>query len=555
MPTKSSQEAIFSMPKYDVVLIHPPAIYDFRTKTLFQGPLGASIEQLQFTKVPIGMLSLADYLDRHGYKVKIDNLGDRMVNDVSFDVEKHIRNLSAGIFAIGMHFQQHAPGALAIARLCKQFHPHSPVVLGGLTATCFHEEILHKYEFVDAVVRGEAEKAFLDLMKAYEKNGRLTATPNLTYRTETGETAVIPLMKPVENLDEFEYTRFDLLEPKTSIFPSDSFPRWSLEVCRGCIHNCAICGGSAYSYKTYLGRTKPAFRSPARIVEDIRKLNSQGIRFVGLYQDPRMGGEQYWRKLVAALSKEKLDIERLSIDLLGPADEEFIKEIASTGIQTMVHICPDTGCDSVRQKLGRNYSNDDLFNTVNLCHKYLLPVTPFFSVGLAGESRENVEETWAVWDKLSSLENIALSRNRFLGLEGSAAQGGPIMGPILLDPGSLAFDFPEKYGYKVLYKNLEEYIEGMSRPSWHQWLNYETELLDKRALTEVILQSIAFSIEQRAEYGFNNKYQAEAERRKLKADVIAVQEVERIMKIDDTEAREKALKDLRIKIDEFLKER
>jgi hypothetical protein len=71
-------------------------------------------------------------------------------------------------------------------------------------------------------------------------------------------------------------------------------------------------------------------------------------------------------------------------------------------------------------------------------------------------------------------------------------------------------------------------------------------------LTEAILQSAAFAIEQRFEYGFNNKRQVEAERRKLRADVIAVQEVERIMQIESAADREKALTELRKKMTEFL---
>ena len=51
------------MTNYDVVIIHPPAVYDFRKKPIFPGALGSTVEQVQFNKVPIGMLSLAEYLE------------------------------------------------------------------------------------------------------------------------------------------------------------------------------------------------------------------------------------------------------------------------------------------------------------------------------------------------------------------------------------------------------------------------------------------------------------------------------------------------------------
>jgi len=75
---------------YDVVLIHPPTIYDFRKQPLFPGPLGPSVEKIQFIKVPIGMVCIANYLDRHGLRVIIDNIADRMVAVREFDAEKHL---------------------------------------------------------------------------------------------------------------------------------------------------------------------------------------------------------------------------------------------------------------------------------------------------------------------------------------------------------------------------------------------------------------------------------------------------------------------------------
>jgi radical SAM superfamily enzyme YgiQ (UPF0313 family) len=258
---------------YDVVLIHPPAIYDFRKRIIFPGLL-ATVERIQYPKVALGVLSIADYLDRNGYKVIIDNLADRMVNSNDFDVEEHVKKMTARVFAIGLHWHHHSHGAIEIAKLCKRLHPEALVVIGGLTATCFHEEIIQKYGFVDAVIRGESEKPFLEFMKALDRNGKITGTPNLTYRLDNGSTHVTPLMQPDETLDDYEFTRFDLLAPKTSIFAPDQPLRGSLVVCRGCTYNCVICGASAYSYRTNLGRSKPAFRSPDKIISDIKKLSA-----------------------------------------------------------------------------------------------------------------------------------------------------------------------------------------------------------------------------------------------------------------------------------------
>lgn len=541
------------MKSYDVILFHPPAIYDFRHTPMFPGAFGRTVEGLQFTKVPIGMLSIADYLDRNGYKVILDNLGDRMSNTPDFDPEKHIKECSAQIYAIGIHFQQHSQGAIEIARLCKKYHPNSLVIVGGLTATCFHKEIIEKYDFIDGVIRAEAEKPLLKLVQAYEQNGKPADTPNLTYRSGEGEIIITPMMDASTDLDDFEYTRLDLLEPRTSVFSPDSVSRYSLEVCRGCTYNCSICGGSAYTYKKYLGMNKPAFRSPAKIVYDIKKLNDYGINFIGLFQDARMAGEKYWQELFDLLIKEKPDIERLSLDILAPVDEEFIKQASKVSRNLILHLCPDTGSDEVRKLLGRNYTNEKLLETIKLCHEYHVPVTNFFSVGLAGETEKHIKETWELWKKLDEMEHESFIKGYFGDIEYSVPIGGQILGPIVIDPGSRAFDNPEKYGYKLLYKNLEEYISWLSKPSWHQWLNYETLVADKNAIIEMIHSSIEFTIDQREKYRFYSSEQAYFERCKIEADRAVIKKVDKIMDIKDPDERMRNIITVRRTLDEMEK--
>lgn len=536
------------MRRYDVILIHPPAVYDFRTKPIFPGAMGSSVEQVQFTKVPIGMLSIAEYLDRHGWRVIVDNLGDRMVYTPGFDPEAHLRELSSPIFAIGLNFQQHAQGALAIAKRCKELHPDAFVVLGGLTATRFHDEILGKYPFVDAVVRAEGEKPMLHLVQSLKAGQPLSTVPNLTYRDAAGEVRATALLPASVDLDDFVYTRFDLLEPKNSIYPPQAPPRYNLALCRGCVYNCTICGGSAYAYKTYLGMERPAMRSPAKVAEDIRSLKAQGVSFIGLFQDARMGGRQYWQELFQALKAESAGIDRLSLDMLVPADEDFIRAAAEIGPQVVLHLCPDTGSDAVRRRLGRPYSNADLLECIRLCHKYHLPVTTFFSAGLAGETADEVRETWSLWEELMALDRQALDSGAL-----PFPHGGPIVGPIVIDPGSLAFDQPEAHGYRLRYATLEQYADGLAQPSWHQWLNYTTETMDTDQLVDVVLDTLEFSVGQREKAGLYSPYQAVAEKLRIEADRVIAGEIEQMMALPDPLARRNAVMALHRRYHEFLK--
>ena len=66
----------------DLILLHAPSVYDFREKPILCGPVSDQIPSTPvFEMYPIGFTSIAEYLERAGYRVRIVNLAVRMLND------------------------------------------------------------------------------------------------------------------------------------------------------------------------------------------------------------------------------------------------------------------------------------------------------------------------------------------------------------------------------------------------------------------------------------------------------------------------------------------
>ncbi len=523
---------------FDILFIHPPALYDFRKRILFPGPIAHTVADSthQFIVFPVGLLSMAEYLDRNGYKVSIDNLGERMVTSETFDVESHLKATEAKIFAVDLHWCTHSQGAVEVARMCKRFHPNSFVLLGGLTATCFSEEIMRSFPFIDGVIRGEAEKPLLQLMERLEAKGSLEDVSNLTYRDESRIVAN-PLAVPCGNLDDLDFTRLDLVVPRVA----PVFRRASIPVCRGCLFNCVSCGGSAYSYGKLFGREKPAFRSPSKILDDLEGLDDQGVDAAFLFQDPCMGGRKYSEEFLTALKSDKSNIDTISIELFSPPPAEFLKRLSSIGERVTLTMSPESGVSSVMQAHGRPYTDKELLSTATLCKQLGLRLTVFFMVGLAGETFETFEQTSRLWDEL-----YAMSHARPEGVqEGTGAVRHAFGTMILLDPGSLAFDYSEKYGYKLLFKNLRDYIAGMKMPSWHQWISYETRLLSREDIARLALYALAESVRVREKYGVFRTLEEAAEEYFIpRAGQFVLEEVDRLMQLPNPQTAQERLQDL-----------
>ena len=97
----------------DLILLHPPSVYDFREKTILFGPISDLVPSSPiFDMYPVGFASIAEYLEEAGYGVRIVNLAARMLMDKDFNVEKTLQKQKAPVFGIDLHWLPHAHGAI-----------------------------------------------------------------------------------------------------------------------------------------------------------------------------------------------------------------------------------------------------------------------------------------------------------------------------------------------------------------------------------------------------------------------------------------------------------
>ncbi|MDT7544886.1 MAG: hypothetical protein QOE99_996, partial [Actinomycetota bacterium] len=178
----------------DLVLLHAPSVWDFREEVILQGPLADVIPSTtQFEMYPIGMTSIAAYLEANNYNTRIVNLAYRMLRKPGYDVPARIASLHPTVFGIDLHWLPHANGALGIAELVKSVRPESKVLLGGLSASYFHRELMEN-PAVDFVLRGDStEEPCRQLLQALREGGPLEAVENLTWRRPDGTVVVNPL--------------------------------------------------------------------------------------------------------------------------------------------------------------------------------------------------------------------------------------------------------------------------------------------------------------------------------------------------------------------------
>ncbi len=491
----------------DLILLHAPAIYDFRQRPNLLGPISDVVPSTPiFEMYPVGFSSIAEHLENHGIGVRIINLAYRMLSDQQFDAEKMIARLKPLAFGIDLHWLVHAQGSLEIARICKKYHPDTPVIFGGYSATYFHEQLI-QYPQVDFVVRGDStEEPLRRLLCALKEKSDYSAITNLTWRDRQGSVHSTPISYLPEKLDDFtnNYKKLFKLAVKyldsrsmTAIYDWWRYPITAVMTCRGCTHNCVICGGSQYGLKHYCGRSQPSFRSPELIVQDIREISRFTSGPIFVIGDLNQAAGDYADRVISGLGRVNIKNE-LVFEIFEPATEEFYARLSAAVPRFNFEFSPESHDPFVRRKCGKHYSNEAIEANIQWalqkgCRKFDI----FFMIGLPHQTEASVLET---------VDYAGQLLDRF------GPRVVPFISPLapFLDPGSIAFEHPEQYGYKILFHTLEEYRQALLKPSWKYFLSYETRWLNRDQIVNITYEAAIKLSALKLQYGLLSQAENES---------------------------------------------
>lgn len=531
----------------DLILLHPPAVYDFREHHILFGPIADGIPSTPIFEIyPLGFFSIVECLEKHGFRVRIINLASRMLLDRRFDPEKLIASLRPNAFGIDLHWLPHAQGSIAIARLCKRYHPEIPVILGGYTATYFHEELI-KYPEIDYILRGDStEEPLLSLMRYITKQGKtlLTNIPNLTWK-EDGCIRVNPLTHvpaKVKYANNYPYI-FRHAIKRRNIRGMTPFKGWSylewfgspvipILTCRGCHNGCIFCGGSKKATERYCNRRVIAVRSADRVVKDILGVKRYTRAPLFIIGDIFHPGEKYGYALLDGLKGIRLK-NLVVLELFRPAPEPALARIRESIPNFAFEISPETHDERIRKILGKGYTNIQLEENIRLALEYgAKRVEAFFMIGLPEQTRESVMETVEYCGRLMDRFD-----RRFV----------PYIFPYapFVDPGCTIFEEAEKYGYRIIFRSLEEYISASTSPIWKYSLSYETRWLSRDDIVDCSYRAGMRLNELKFRHGVIDEQTYEQTRRKIELAIEITSIVDDLIKRGEDARLKQRLREMR----------
>ena len=181
------------------------------------------------------------------------------INENPGEVLKRIYSYGADIVAFSCYIWN-IGFILRIAGSLKKIAPDIKIIFGGPEVSFDSEMYMDKYRFIDAVIRGEGEETFCDLLKkGFHIDG-------VTYRDEDGKIVRMKDRGPICDLNKipFPYTKKDIYENRNKLIYYESS--------RGCPFSCSYCLSSTVH--------NVRFRNIETVKRELKAFIDQGCRII-----------------------------------------------------------------------------------------------------------------------------------------------------------------------------------------------------------------------------------------------------------------------------------
>ncbi len=355
--------------------------------------------------IPVGVIGLINLLRKHKFDVDGINLVVEKKLDKEFNIENLLREKIYDVFLIDYHWSTYSYTFLEVCNQIKSISPQSWVVVGGLSASIFANEIMHNHQVIDFIICGDAEVSLLLLIRVLSyKNNDFQKIPNLYYRKDRQVFKSLKFSQ-TKNIDKLNFVDISWLNNKDSFLSFQGSTQncklaW-IPIARGCFYNCSYCGGNNKVFKDKYGYTKIVLRSASKIFSDLSQFYQQGVSQFGTTHDLSLFGDKYWKELFDYISFSNMNISFFFSCFQLP-NMEFTQRF----VQLFNHPCTlyaipiISGDEQIRKKNGKVFSNHSLIEILSCFVDSEIQVSLFFIDNIVGSYETHFNKSIELVDKI-----------------------------------------------------------------------------------------------------------------------------------------------------------
>ena len=270
--------------------------------------------------------------------------------------------------------------AINVATCVKRIDKDIKVILGGVHPTILPEETIREPD-VDLVVKGEAEKTFVEVIKGIEKKD----LSSIGSQYGNGKYVINPMPNSaITDINLLEFPARNLLL-NLADFPPNGFG--TLMGSRGCPFKCIFCS----SHKMW-GR-KVRFRTGSNIVEEIVAVNETfGTEYFHFEDDTFTLRKDLVMEFCRILKEKSMKVTWSCPTRVDFITSELVKEMKSAGCSS-ISLGIESGSEDTLKRIGKNVTLDQVRRGVKIIKDEGIRIMGYFVFGFPWETKEHFEVT------------------------------------------------------------------------------------------------------------------------------------------------------------------
>jgi radical SAM superfamily enzyme YgiQ (UPF0313 family) len=340
---------------------------------------------------PLALIHLAAPLVDRGYEVRIVD------SAVTADCGEAVLREAEGALVLGISMvtgPMITQGVL-VAKQVRARHPELPIVAGGWHASILPEQTL-RAPYVDAVVKGQGELTFLEIVGRYAQGERdlegvrgslYKKDGNVVWNPDRGYTDINALPKRPFHLVDFEpYAR------------KCEGTRWILYcTSHGCPWDCSYCSNASV-----YGRNWKPLQPETAVAEMAELTRRYRLQVVDIIDDNYLVRRDRSVEIAERLIREELGVAyyiQTRTDQIDRLSDGELQTLARSGLKR-IFFGLESGSVKVMRSVNKRLDLETAYRTAERCLR--VGIRPSFNLifGLPAEEEADLRDTIAVVDRI-----------------------------------------------------------------------------------------------------------------------------------------------------------
>ncbi|HEX5033763.1 MAG TPA: radical SAM protein [bacterium] len=361
---------------------------------------------------PMGLITVGSILKQRGFSAEIVDFDlalrhhpELRSSYPAFEAytRQKIRESDAAIFGISS-ICNNFPYALEIAEWIRDEWPEAKIVLGGPQPSSVPVDAMEACAAIDAIVVGEGEDGFLELLRSDWNAASLRNILGICYR-EGGSIQLTSPRPLIEDLDTLPFPDFSLVS--IADYQEYNGSLALIEAGRGCPFRCNFCSTAEMWVRKY------RVKSPARIHREMQLLNAQiGMSYFSLTHDNFTTSPKYNRKFCQWFLEN--NPEGFTWNASARTDTVTIDDLdlmQRAGCRSLF-FGVDSGSKRIQDVIDKHLDLEEFKTILNESVKRGISAITSFIVGFPEETEEDVNATIAMclWSKYAGAQEVQIHR-------------------------------------------------------------------------------------------------------------------------------------------------